>query len=158
MSTASQALPDLSSAFDTPKERIDEFAAKGHTLVRGICSREEIDAWRDVIHDATMVNKKEDRSLEERDTYHKAFLQVGNLWQKDPRVAGFTLAKRFGQIAADLLQVDAVRVYHDQALFKEPGGARYLLLQRAARAAGHYRGQVGIRPMASAARGARRCD
>ena len=32
------------------------------------------------------------------------------------------MAKRFAKIAADLLGVKNVRIYHDQALFKEPGG------------------------------------
>ena len=33
----------------------------------------------------------------------------------------FTLARRFAKIAADLMGVEGVRIYHDQALFKEPG-------------------------------------
>ena len=32
------------------------------------------------------------------------------------------MAKRFAKVAADLMGVDGVRLYHDQALFKEPGG------------------------------------
>lgn len=62
------------------------------------------------------------RPLEERDTYGKAFVQAANLWQHDERVARFTLSPRFGAVAAALLGVDCVRLYHDQALFKEPGG------------------------------------
>ena len=61
-------------------------------------------------------------SLEERDTYGKAFLQVMNLWRKDEAVKSFVFEKRFAQLAADLLGVEKVRLYHDQALFKEPGG------------------------------------
>ena len=34
----------------------------------------------------------------------------------------FSLAPRFARIAADLMGVPAVRIYHDQALFKEAGG------------------------------------
>ena len=45
-----------------------------------------------------------------------------NLWAVDDAVKQFTLAKRFAKIAADLLGVDKVRLYHDQALYKEPGG------------------------------------
>ena len=56
-----------------------------------------------------------------RDT-GKAFLQVMNLWEVDDEVKKFTLARRFGKIAADLLGVEHVRLYHDQALYKEPGG------------------------------------
>ena len=45
-----------------------------------------------------------------------------NLWQHSDDVAQFVLASRYARIAADLLGVDRVRIYHDQALFKEPGG------------------------------------
>ncbi len=61
-------------------------------------------------------------SLEERTTYGKAFLQLFNLWLEDERVKQLIFSKRLGKIAADLMQVDGVRLYHDQALYKEPGG------------------------------------
>ena len=32
------------------------------------------------------------------------------------------VSRRHGPIAAELLEVDGVRFYHDQALYKEPGG------------------------------------
>jgi hypothetical protein len=35
---------------------------------------------------------------------------------------GLIFSKRLAKIAADLMQVDGVRLYHDQALFKEAGG------------------------------------
>lgn len=34
----------------------------------------------------------------------------------------FVFAKRFAKVAAQLMGVAGVRLYHDQALFKEPGG------------------------------------
>ena len=60
--------------------------------------------------------------LEERDTYGKAFLQLFNLWCDDDDIKTFVFSKRLAKIAADLMQVDGVRMYHDQALFKEAGG------------------------------------
>jgi ectoine hydroxylase-related dioxygenase (phytanoyl-CoA dioxygenase family) len=45
-----------------------------------------------------------------------------NLWPKDEGVRRFVLAERFAKIAADLLGIEGVRIYHDQALLKEPGG------------------------------------
>ncbi|MEJ7661127.1 MAG: phytanoyl-CoA dioxygenase family protein [Hymenobacter sp.] len=45
-----------------------------------------------------------------------------NLWRADEGVRRFVLARRFARLAADLLGVENVRIYHDQALFKEPGG------------------------------------
>jgi len=60
--------------------------------------------------------------IEERDTYHKAFLQVTNLWRTDEVTREFVYGKRLAGIAAQLLGAKHVRLYHDQALFKEPGG------------------------------------
>jgi len=45
-----------------------------------------------------------------------------NLWTVDEGVRRFVLSRRFARIAADLLGVKGVRIYHDQALLKEPGG------------------------------------
>jgi ectoine hydroxylase-related dioxygenase (phytanoyl-CoA dioxygenase family) len=45
-----------------------------------------------------------------------------NLWVESERVKEFVLGKRLAQIAAELMQVSGVRLYHDQALYKEAGG------------------------------------
>ena len=65
----------------------------------------------------------EKRKIEERDTYGKAFLQTLNLRLQSegcPQVR--SQAKRFGKIGAELMGVDGVRIFHEQSLFKEPGG------------------------------------
>jgi ectoine hydroxylase-related dioxygenase (phytanoyl-CoA dioxygenase family) len=122
MSSTITDLPDLSTPYDLSDSQVSDFQRDGHLLLRGVCSQEEIATYRRVLLDATMRNNKETRPIEERDTYGKAFLQVMNLWVNDEAARRFTLAKRFGKIAADILGVEAVRLYHDQALFKEPGG------------------------------------
>jgi ectoine hydroxylase-related dioxygenase (phytanoyl-CoA dioxygenase family) len=60
--------------------------------------------------------------LAERDTYSRAFLQVTNLWRHSDRVKRFIFSRRLARIAAELMGVRAVRLYHDQALYKEAGG------------------------------------
>jgi len=60
--------------------------------------------------------------LEKRDTYGKAFLQLFNLWRESETVKSFCFSKRLAKIAADLMAVEGVRMYHDQALFKEAYG------------------------------------
>jgi ectoine hydroxylase-related dioxygenase (phytanoyl-CoA dioxygenase family) len=45
-----------------------------------------------------------------------------NLWSKDEGVRRFVLARRFAAIVANLLGVEGVHVYHDQALLIESGG------------------------------------
>jgi ectoine hydroxylase-related dioxygenase (phytanoyl-CoA dioxygenase family) len=122
MNTLKAELPDLNETIKIHKEQIKEFREKGHTLLRNILSKDEVSIYRDVIINAANQYNTEKRKLAERDTYGKAFLQIKNLWTRDEGVRKFTLAKRFGKIAADLLGVKNVRIYHDQALLKEPGG------------------------------------
>lgn len=63
-----------------------------------------------------------DMPLEKRSTYGKAFLQLVNLWREDEEIKSLVFSKRLGSIATQLMEVDGVRLYHDQALFKEAGG------------------------------------
>ena len=115
-------LPDLTAGYDVPVEQVTEFQRKGHILLRGVASFEEVAAYRRPILAARERFGAERTPLEHRDTYGKAFLKGMNLWSKDEDVRRFVLAGRFAKIAADLLGVDGVRIYHDQALLKEPGG------------------------------------
>lgn len=115
-------LPDLDDFITIDERQIKEFQKNGHTLIRNILNPDEVAAYREVINCAAYKYNTEKRTLEERDTYGKAFLQIMNLWEVDEDVKKFTLARRFAKIAADLLGVQNVRIYHDQALYKEPGG------------------------------------
>jgi hypothetical protein len=44
-----------------------------------------------------------------------------NLWEVNEDVKQFTLNTKFAQIAATLLGVICLRIYHAQILYKEPG-------------------------------------
>lgn len=116
------SLPDLNSEYPLSAETIAAYQRDGHALVRGAASPSEIAVYGPAIERAADAYKTEKRALSERDTYGKAFLQIMNLWRVDEAVRRFTLARRFAKIAADLMGVDGIRLYHDQALFKEPGG------------------------------------
>jgi ectoine hydroxylase-related dioxygenase (phytanoyl-CoA dioxygenase family) len=116
------ALPCLDDFKKISAENITEFREQGHTLVKNVLSADEIVTYRSVIVDAAEKYNTEKRKLQDRDTYGKAFLQIMNLWQNDTNVRKFVLAKKMAKIAADLMGVENVRLYHDQALFKEPGG------------------------------------
>ena len=115
-------LPDLSSDYPLAPEQIEAFRRDGFVLLPGVCSLEESSAYRPVIAAVARRLNREARRLEERDTYGKAFLQTMQLRLHSRAVERFVLARRFGKIAAELLGVEGVRVYHDQSLFKEPGG------------------------------------
>lgn len=116
------ALPELASYYQVTSDQIAGFRRDGHLLLRGVTSKEEMAAYRKVILNAREKYGTEATPLAQRSTYGKAFLKGMNLWPHDQAVAKFVLARRFANIAADLLEVDGVRLYHDQALLKEPGG------------------------------------
>lgn len=122
MESVSNALPDLDSRYEISDEQVQAFDRNGHTQTLDLLDDDEANAYRDAIAAAVDKFNAEKRSLAERDTYGKAFLQIMNLWRVDEGVKKFVLAKRFAHIAAKLLGVENVRLYHDQALFKEPGG------------------------------------
>lgn len=115
-------LPLLDKANPLATDIVNSFRQQGHVLTKELLVREEVDIYRHIINEATYAHNTEKRLLAERDTYGKAFLQIMNLWQVDVKVRQFTLAKRFAKVAAGLLGVDHVRIYHDQALYKEPQG------------------------------------
>jgi len=57
-----------------------------------------------------------------RSTYKKAFTQVTNLWRKSEPVKTFVFQEDLARLAAEIMGVKGVRLYHDQALFKEAHG------------------------------------
>lgn len=122
MSNATSPLPSLDNTIQLTDSFVEQFRKNGHTLTRALASPEEIKAYREIIVKAADKYNTEKRKLEDRDTYGKAFLQIMNLWRHDEQVKKFVMAKRFAKVAADLLGVENVRIYHDQALFKEAGG------------------------------------
>lgn len=122
MSAKPQTLPDLSSEYPISAAQVEAYQRNGHVLLRSVLLPDEVAAYRRVLNDAVSRLNPETRPLEERDTYGKAFLQTMNLWEHDEGARQFTFARRFAKIAADLMEAQRVRLYHDQALYKEPGG------------------------------------
>lgn len=115
-------LPSLAMAHPLSPGVDERFRSDGHVRLRGLASADEIAPYREVIRAATFRLNQETRDLADRDTFGRAFLQAMNLWRQDEAARSFTLSPRFAGVAAALLGVDRVRIYHDQALFKEAGG------------------------------------
>lgn len=120
--SATLRLPDLEADFEPPDDRVRELASAGHTCIRGLASPDEVAAFRPSLLEAAPKCRYDHRPLEERDTYGKAFVQMCNLWRQNAGARAFVFARRFARTAAALMGVRGVRLYHDQALFKEPGG------------------------------------
>lgn len=117
-----QALPPLEDSYALTEQQLESYRQKGHILLKQVASTTEVNAYEPIITDLVKTLNYHNKPLEQRDTYGKAFIQISNLWEKSEAVRRFVLAKRFAKIAADLMGVDGVRIYHDQALYKEPHG------------------------------------
>lgn len=113
---------DLNSEYKLSRHQIEAYGRDGHICLPHLASPEEISFYRKAIREAVEKLNTEKRAMKDRDTYGKAFLQIFNLWRTGETLKRFVLSKRFGAVAAQLMGVERVRVYHDQALFKEAGG------------------------------------
>lgn len=102
---------------------VEAFAEQGFVKLPDVASPELIARYQpEITRGVTELDTSP--PLAERDTYGKAFLQVTNLWRHSARVRELVFGRRFARLAAELLGVSGVRLYHDQALYKEPGGGR----------------------------------
>jgi len=113
---------ELETPYELPPDAVSRYARDGFVRLPDVLSPETIAAYEPTITAKVIELNTMHLPLEERDTYHKAFLQVINLWEHSDRVREFVYSTRLARIAAELMEVDGVRIYHDQALYKEAGG------------------------------------
>ena len=113
---------DIDSPYPLQAEQIAAFARDGHIKLKQVLSPAALAHHGAEITRLTIALNTQTRPLAERSTYDRAFLQVMNLWESSALVREFVLGRRLGRIAAELLEVSGVRLYHDQSLYKEPGG------------------------------------
>ena len=112
----------LSKFYLLTKEQIQFYQQNRFIKLKQVFDEPTITFFNDAISQRVSLMNKENTPLEQRTTYGKAFLQLFNLWKEDELVKEFVFSKRLAQIASDLMNTSGVRIYHDQALFKEGGG------------------------------------
>ncbi|ARK10619.1 phytanoyl-CoA dioxygenase family protein [Fibrivirga algicola] len=112
----------LDTPYELSPEQINFYQTNRFIKLKNVFDAETLARYNDVISEQVAKMNTVTTALDERDTYGKAFLQLFNLWRENDAVRAFVFSKRLAKIAADLMQVDGVRMYHDQALFKEGGG------------------------------------
>lgn len=105
------------------EEQVDQFRRDGFILVPDVLTPAEVDRFSAAVTAGVKWRTKDNNiPLEERTNYQKSFLQCMNLWEDRADVAPLTFHPKIGQIAAELMEVEACRVWHDQALYKEAHG------------------------------------
>jgi len=122
MTTAAAPALDIDSEYKISPEQVARFQKDGYIKLKDVLSPDVLDYYGKEITRMVLLLNKQDKPLEQRTTYGKAFLQIMNLWRQSKIVREFVLGQRLARIAGDLLQTQGVRMYHDQALYKEAGG------------------------------------
>lgn len=113
---------ELEEIYNLSPDSIRFFREKGYVKLKQVLSPALLEYYGEIITNWVFKLNKLTKPMEERTTYEKAFLQVMNLWRENEGIQEFVFSKRLAQIAAQLMQVDGVRLYHDQALYKEASG------------------------------------
>lgn len=113
---------ELGDPYPLAREEITGFEEKGFVRLRQVLSPTILQAYGTEITRRVIELNTMHVPMDERSTYDKAFLQVWNLWTRSEVVQRLAFSPRLARIATELLGVDGVRLYHDQALYKEAGG------------------------------------
>jgi ectoine hydroxylase-related dioxygenase (phytanoyl-CoA dioxygenase family) len=112
-------------------EQIRSYQDNGFLAVEGFLDEPELQHWRDITEDAVAKRLSGARGWEglnnqtdsaEGDFYAKVFTQCVKLAETHEGVRKMIFDPAIAKMAATLAGVDAIRIWHDQALFKPPYG------------------------------------
>jgi ectoine hydroxylase-related dioxygenase (phytanoyl-CoA dioxygenase family) len=112
----------LERLYQLSREQVEFYKKNGFIKLKNVFDANTLAHFNEVVSKQVAKMNTFVTPLDQRDTYGKAFLQLFNLWRENHEVKDFVFSKRLAKIAADLMQCEGVRMYHDQALFKEGGG------------------------------------
>lgn len=116
------AKAELDCPYVLTTEQIRFFRDNGYIKLKQVLSADLLDYYGREITDKVKELNTLHLPMEQRTTYQKAFLQVMNIWTKSEVVREFVFGQRLARLAAELMGTEGVRLYHDQALYKEASG------------------------------------
>ncbi|WP_345268671.1 phytanoyl-CoA dioxygenase family protein [Nibrella viscosa] len=115
-------LRELDEPYTVSPEALACYRENGYVKLKDVLSPAVLDYYGTLITDLVFKLNTLTKPMEERTTYERAFLQIMNLWRENDEAKEFVFSRRLAKIATDLMDVEGVRLYHDQALYKEPSG------------------------------------
>ena len=102
---------------------ISSFQRDGFVATPDVFTDEELGRFSAAVDLEVSKRTAEDgRKVSEKTTYEQSFIQCMRLWETAPDVVPLSCHSGLAGIAAQLLEVDSVRMWQDQALYKEAGG------------------------------------
>ncbi len=118
-------MPNATTTRIITDEQLEQYKRDGFIMIDGLLTPEEVERYGKAVTAGVKERTREHTiPLEERTNYQKSFLQCMNLWEDRPDVAPLTFHPKISQVAAELMEADACRVWHDQALIKEAHGRK----------------------------------
>lgn len=117
-----EILDALDKPYSLTQEQKAFYQENRYIKLKNVLDKDILELYSLLIREKVKELNTMEVPLAERDVYNKAFLQIMNIWTHNTSIKQFVFGKRIAKIASELMQVDGVRIYHDQALFKEPGG------------------------------------
>ena len=102
---------------------IEAYRSDGFVAVRGLIDPAELAPLAAAV-DAAVARRKagDTRSLAEKSRYEQSFVQCQYMWEDSPAIRPLTFHPDICRMAAALIGAGAIRLWHDQALYKEAGG------------------------------------
>ncbi|GIT68559.1 MAG: hypothetical protein Ct9H300mP26_2460 [Acidimicrobiales bacterium] len=102
---------------------IETFQRDGFVVVEDFFDFHQLDLFGSIV-DRAVRNRvgSDSRSVDEKSLYEQSFQQCMNLWEDNADLKKFTFDQKLGETASLLLGAETLRIWHDQALYKEPGG------------------------------------
>jgi ectoine hydroxylase-related dioxygenase (phytanoyl-CoA dioxygenase family) len=120
---ATDTANELDAPYPLKDAAITRFRDDGFIRLPNVLSGDVLAEYRpEVDRMVEEGNRLKNIPLEERTLYDQAFVQVMNLWTRNDKVRELAFSKRLARIAAQLTGTRGVRMWHDQALYKEPSG------------------------------------
>jgi len=105
------------------QELIDKFRRDGFVVVDGLLTEAELDKFGAAVDRAVKSRGRNDnRTIDQKSPYEQSFTQCINLWEDNPEVLPLTFHPKVSEAAWLLSGAPALRLWHDQALYKAPGG------------------------------------
>ena len=107
------------------KQQISSYRDNGFLAINNWLTADELAVWRSAFDEAvaertTRLPGREGPPAKAGEYYDNIFVQRVNLWRTNDNIRRLLIEPRIGKLAATLEGIDAVRVWHDQALVKEP--------------------------------------
>ena len=119
----STAAAQLDAPYPLDEAAIRRFREDGFIRLPNVLSAEALSEYAaDINYVVDENNRLKDVPFEDRSLYDQAFVQVMNIWTRNEHVRELAFSKRLARIAAELMGTRGVRMWHDQALYKEPSG------------------------------------